>query len=111
MKFPSEKGEMIQVLTAGTKPDPYTTDDVEDWNNPTSRTVKTVAPPEPRPMAGETEQLTRNTITSGWTLYLPAGDPINYKNRVSVRGVVYPVQGTPSDWGMGVVVQAFHTEG
>jgi hypothetical protein len=83
---------------------------VEDWDAATERTVELQAPPEPRP-SQEPTQDARNAVVSGWTLYLPAGDPITRKNRVRVRGEVYPVQGKPADWGVGVVVQAFRTEG
>lgn len=104
-------GETVTVLTAGTVTDPYSTEDSEDWSTPTTRDVLTVAPPEPRPSA-EPGQDARNSVTNGWTLYLPPGDPINRLNRVRVRGEEYPVQGTPGDWfGAGVVVQAFRTEG
>lgn len=103
-------GETVTVLTAGTTTDPYSNADAEDWDNPTERDVTTVAPPEPRP-SDEPTQDARNAVTSGWTLYLPPGDPISSANRVRVRGEDYPVQGQPADWGVGVVVQAFRTEG
>lgn len=103
-------GETITVLTAGTVTDPYSDEAVEDWTTPTEREVTTIAPPEPRP-SQEPVQDARNALVNGWTLYLPAGDPITARNRVRVRGEEYPVQGTPADWGVGVVVQAFRTEG
>ena len=104
------QGEVVTVLTAGTVSDPYSGEDVESWDAPTERDVTTIAPLEPRP-SDEPVQDARNAVTNGWTLYLPAGDPITEKNRVRVRGEVYPVRGTPSDWGVGVVAQAFKTEG
>ena len=104
------QGEAIVVLSATTTTDPYSNEDVEDWETPTERTVTTIAPPEPRP-SDEPVQNARNALVSGWTLYLPAGDPISARNRVRVRGEEYPVQGQPADWPMGVVVQAFRTEG
>jgi hypothetical protein len=103
-------GETVTVLTAGSATDPYSNETAEDWGNPTERDVTTVAPLEPRP-SDEPVQDARNAMTSGWTLYLPPGDPITRSNRVRVRGEVYPVQGQPADWGVGVVVQAFKTEG
>lgn len=103
-------GEVVTVLTAGVVIDPYSEDVTEDWNNPTERDVTTIAPLEPRP-SDEPVQDARNAVTSGWTLYLPAGDPISRRDRVRVRGSVYPVQGEPADWGVGVVVQVFGTEG
>lgn len=102
--------ETVAVLTAGTSTDPYSGETVEDWTTPTEREVTTIAPLEPRP-SSEPVQDARNALVSGWTLYLPAGDPITARNRVRVRGTVYPVQGEPADWGVGVVVQAFGTEG
>lgn len=103
--------ESVDVLTAGTTTDPYGGPDVEDWDNPTERTVTTLAPAEPRP-SSEPVQDARNSVTNGWTLYLPAGDPITVYNKVRVRGEVYPVQGTPADWlGRGVVVQCYRTDG
>lgn len=104
------RGETITVRTAGTATDPYSNDPVQDWDNPTTRTVRTLAPAEPRP-SGEPVQDARNAVTNGWTLYLPPGDPITAYDRVVVRGEEYPVQGTPADWGVGVVVQAYRTEG
>lgn len=104
------RGEPVTVLMAGTRVDPYSTEQVEDWATPLQRTVTTIAPPEPRP-SDEPVQDARNAVTSGWTLYLPPGDPINSRNRVKVRGKVYPVQGEPADWGVGIVVQAFGTVG
>lgn len=108
--FSTMAGETIAVLTANVSLDPYSGEYVDDWATPTEREVTTIAPPEPRP-SSEPVQDARNAVTNGWTLYLPAGDPITRSNRVRVRGEDYPVQGTPSDWGVGVVVQAFRTEG
>lgn len=103
--------ETITVLTAGITTDPYSNESAEDWTNPDERDVTTLAPPEPRP-SDEPVQDARNAVTSGWTLYLPAGDPITRSNRVRVRGEVFPVQGQPAAWSdAGVVVQAFRTEG
>ena len=103
-------GETVTVLTADTTTDPYSGQDAEDWDNPFERDVVTIAPLEPRP-SQEPTQDARNALYSGWTLYLPPGDPIVRTDRVRVRGVVYPVQGEPGDWGVGIVVQAFGQEG
>lgn len=105
------RGETVVVLTAGVEEDPYSGEFVPSWEwAPAEREVVTIAPLEPRPSSEPTQQA-RNALVSGWTLYLPAGDPITSENRVRVRGVDYPVQGQPADWGAGVVVQAFKTEG
>jgi len=103
-------GETVTILSAGAATDPYSGEDAESWEAPTERDVTTIAPLEPRP-SDEPTQDARNAVTSGWTLYLPPGDPITRADRVRVRGEVYPVQGRPADWGIGVVVQAFRTEG
>lgn len=107
--FP-ELCETVTVLTAGTTTDPYSGEATEDWSVPGERDVPTVAPLEPRP-SDEPVQDARNSVVSGWTLYLPAADPIARTDRVRVRGTVYPVQGEPADWGIGVIVQAFGTVG
>lgn len=104
------RGETVQVLTAATKTDRYG-NTVEDWTSPASVDVTTLAPAEPRP-SQEPVQDARNSVVSGWTLYLPAGTAVTAANRVRVRGKDYPVQGEPAVWGSrGIVVQAFVTEG
>lgn len=108
--FPPMQGEAIAVLTAGTKTDPYSGEPTEDWATAAERTVTTIAPLEPRP-SSEPVQDARNAVTSGYTAYLPAGDPITAENRVRARGKVYNVLGEPADWGVGIVVQLALTEG
>lgn len=104
-------GELVQVLSPGTTADPYSGEQSPSWDAPAVREVLTLAPAEPRP-GEEPVQDARNASVNGWTLYLPAGDPITAQDRVRVRGEVYPVQGRPQDWlGAGVVVQAYRTEG
>lgn len=108
------RGETVTVLSARTVDDPYSSSPVQDWSDPAERDVETLAPPEPRPsFAGdEPTQDARNALTSGFTLYLPTGDPITRKDRVRVRGDVYPVRGAPGRWAdKGVVVQVFSEEG
>lgn len=106
------QAETIAVLTAGSVTDPYSGEPTPSWNvTPTEVNVTTLAPAEPRP-SSEPVQDARNSVTSGWTLYLPSGTAITSANRVRVRGVVYPVQGEPADWlGAGIVVQAYGTAG
>lgn len=105
-------GEFVTVLEPGTVPDLYSGEPTDSWADAdvTTRDVLTLVPPEPRP-SSEPVQDARNAVTSGWTLYLPAGDPITARSRVVVRGVVYPVQGEPASWPKGVVVQAYGTAG
>lgn len=107
------RGEVVTVLTAVMTEDPYSGAPVENWDeDPEERDVMTVAPAEPRPVSSaEPVQDARNSLTSGWTLYLPPGDTITARNRVRVRGEDYPVQGQPAQWSKGVVVQAYRTEG
>jgi hypothetical protein len=105
------QGETVYVLTAGTVTDDYSGKATPSWDvEPAARPVTTLAPPEPRP-SQEVVADARNAVVNGWTLYLPAGDPVTAQDRVRVRGTDYPVQGTPASWPMGVVVQAYRTEG
>lgn len=103
-------GETITVLTAGATADPYSGGTVESWTTPSERDVVTIAPLEPRP-SDEPVQDARNAVTSGYTAYLPPGDPITAKDRVRARGKVYNVLGEPADWGVGLVIQLSLTEG
>lgn len=106
------RGEIVTVLTAGQIHSDYSDSDVEDWDNPTERDVMTLAPAEPRPMYRTDEPVldARNTLTSGFTLFLPPNDPITPKDRVRVRGKVYPVRGNAARWRTGVIVQVFSME-
>lgn len=101
--------EFVVVLNATTSTDVYG-NTTENWTAPTQASVRTLAPPEPRP-SQEPVQDARNALVSGWTLYLPTDAPVTARSRVRVRGTDYPVQGEPADWGAGLVVQAFRTEG
>lgn len=110
-------GETVQVLTAGTKTDPYSELPIgEDWGNPTSVDVPDVLC-EPRP-SDEPVEDARNSVTSGWTLYfqtIPDTLPTS-ENQVKVRGINYWVEGEPADWRMGdwrpgLVVQAWRRVG
>jgi hypothetical protein len=69
------------------------------------------APPEVTAVVQAVAQRVVNN-PKGFTLYLPTGDPITRKDRVRVRGDVYPVRGAPARWAdKGVVVQVFSEEG
>ncbi len=116
MALPTEK---VVVMTSGTVEDSYTGDPLEAWTLPSGATwttppvdrpVWTLAPLEPRP-SDEPVQATRNAVVSGFTAYLPAGDPITPRNRVLARGDVYHVMGEPANWVVGVVVQLRRVEG
>lgn len=102
--------ETVTRLRATTTTDEYH-NALEDWSAPAELEIVTLAPAEPRP-SGEFTPDARNAVTSGWTLYLPAGSDVTALDRMRVRGEVYPVQGEPADWlGAGMVVQAYRTEG
>lgn len=103
-------GEWVQVLTPGEVVDAYG-NSTPSWEvGAGSREVFTLAPPEPRP-SSDLVLVARHATTEGWTLYLPPGDPITTGDHVVVRGEEFPVQGTPSSWPGGTVVQAYRTEG
>lgn len=109
-------GETVQVITAGTTTDPYSGEPTDDWDTATSVDVTGVAV-EPRP-SGEPLQDARNQVTSGFTLYMPAGTAITAQNRVTVRGETYDVLGEPAEWRNpftgwepGLVVQVERSEG
>ena len=107
------RGETVTVLYPASRVDPYSGEQVPTWDLPPASTtdVLTLAPPEPRP-GTEAVVDARNAATEGWTLYLPAGVQVNAWNRITVRGIDYPVQGNPSPWGdTGVVVQCYRVEG
>lgn len=113
-------GETVTVLTGvpAANPDPYSGDPVVDWTQPPATEVDIEGVLcEPRPSA-EPVQDARNSVTSGYTLYVrarPVMPVILPSNRVRVRGTDYDVLGEPSDWRMGafggLVVQTSRTAG
>lgn len=114
MNFPH--GETVTVLTAGTVSDPYSGEDVANWDTPTEVDVPGVAV-EPRP-SQEPTQDARNAVTSGFTLYMPVTADVTAASRVTVRGDTYDVLGEPAAWRSpftgwepGLVVQVGRTEG
>jgi len=110
-------GETVIVLTGTPVTDPYSGEETgTDWTTtpPTQVSVDNVLC-EPRPSA-EPVQDARNAVTSGFTLYMPAGTAIIPANRVRVRGLDYDVLGEASDWRLGswrpgLVVQTSRTAG
>lgn len=105
------ESETVVRLRATTTADPYSGEQIADWSTPSELPIETLAPAEPRP-SQEPVQEARNAVTSGWTLYLPAGSDVTAQDRMRVRGRVYPVLGQPADWsGEGLVVQCAETEG
>lgn len=103
---------MTRLRASGTKTDPYSQTEVLDWSVPPAEApIVTLAPPEPRP-SSEPVQEARNSVTSGWTLYLPYGTDVTEHDRIRIRGEVYAVKGEPADWlSAGIVVQTEHTKG
>jgi hypothetical protein len=110
-------GETVTILTAGVEEDPYSGELVSSWEWAGAETVVTGVGVEPRP-SGEPTQEARNSVVSGFTLYLPAGTEVAPDNRVTVRGDTYEVLGEPAEWvnpftgwAPGVVVQVQRVEG
>lgn len=108
-------GETVQVLSSSSTTDAYN-NTVEDWATPTETAVADVAV-EPRPST-EDNRDARNAVTSGFTLYMPAGSVVTAKNRIRVRGDDYAVDGEPAEWRNpftgwepGLVVQTKRMEG
>jgi len=108
-------GETVLVLTGAPVVDPYSGETTgTSWTTPTQVSVDNVLC-EPRP-SSEPVQDARNAVTSGFTLYMPAGTVITPANRVRVRGLDYDVLGEASDWRLGswrpgLVVQTSRTAG
>lgn len=93
-------GEAVTVLTGTPVIDPDSGEATgTSWDTPTLTAVSGVLC-EPRP-SGEPLQDARNSVTSGWTLYMPAGTVITSRHRVRVRGLDYQVEGEPADWRLG----------
>ena len=108
-------GETVVILTGTAIVDPYSGEPSGmSWTAPTQVSVDNVLC-EPRP-SSEPVQDARNAVTSGFTLYLPAGTAITPANRVRVRGLDYDVLGEASDWRLGswrpgLVVQTSRVSG
>ena len=93
-------GETVVVLTGATVAGPYSDATTRiDWTTPAETPVAGVLC-EPRP-SSEPVQDARNAVTSGFTLYLPAGTVVDSTQRVRVRGVDYEVLGDAQDWRLG----------
>jgi len=108
-------GETVLVLTGTPVTDPYSGETTgTSWAAPAQVSVDNVVC-EPRP-SSEPVADARNAVTSGFTLYMPAGTAIIPANRVRVRGLDYDVLGEASDWRLGswrpgLVVQTSRTAG
>lgn len=108
-------GETVIVQRADIVTDRYSGEQTEtSWDAVTEHTIAHVLC-EPRPTS-EPLQDHRNSVVSGWTLYLPAGSDITPQDRVVVRGLTHEVLGELADWRFGrwrpgVVVQCQRVEG
>ena len=106
-------GETVIVLTGTPIVDPYSGATTgTSWATPTQVSVPNVLC-EPRP-SGEPVQDARNSVTSGYTLYIrkrPVMPIIAPTNRIRVRGIDHDVLGEVADWhlgqfgGLGIQVQ------
>ncbi|WP_163168104.1 hypothetical protein [Arthrobacter sp. Alg241-R88] len=110
-------GETVTILTAGTETDPYSNKPAASWEVLPSELEVEGCGVEPRPSAEPTQEA-RNSVTSGFTLYLPTGTEITPQNRVVVRGGTYEVLGEAAEWvnpftgwAPGVVVQVQRVDG
>ena len=106
-------GETVVIVTPAKDADAYSGDPATDESEVAVDGVAV----EPRP-SSEPQQDARNAVTSGFTLYLPAGTVIGPENAVRVRGGTFSVLGEPAvwrspftGWEPGVIVQCERTEG
>lgn len=103
--------EPVTILTPTLVTDPYSGENTRvSWATPTETPVLALAPAEPRPVA-EDNRNDRNSVTAGWTLYLPPGTLVDSGDRVRVRGAVYDILGEPAVWPLGTVVQTQNVKG
>jgi head-tail adaptor len=80
----------VDILTAGTRTDVYG-DSQPDWTTPTTVTVKGWLA-----WSSSIEVLDgRDATSSTLTLTVPAGTPITARDRVSIDGRIYEINGEP----------------
>lgn len=90
-------GETVTRVRAASVVDPYSQESTgADWSNTSTLDIDGVAV-EPRP-SSEPTQDARNSVVSGFTLYMEPGSDVLAGDRVTVRGVLYDVDGAPADW-------------
>jgi hypothetical protein len=58
-----------------------------------------VTPRAETPQVGGPEQQARDTVITGWTVYVSAGRPLMTTDRAVIRGIVCDITGEPGDWG------------
>lgn len=95
-------GEEVIRLTPQLVTDPYsaaaTAPAWDDAGHPPAELPIGGVGVEPRPST-EDEGEARNSVTTGFTLYLPAGSPlVTSGHRVRVRGEEFSVIGDPAEW-------------
>lgn len=112
-------GEPVTVKSPGTKTDPYSGAETEDWSPAAVSTrVVPLCAIYPR-MSEEPLEVGRTAVISGYTIILPPGDPITRRDRVSFRNVTdREVDGDPFDylhpmtgWRPGVVANTKGVDG
>jgi hypothetical protein len=89
-------GETITVKRAGTRVDPYSGENVEDWATATTFEIEGCAiyPTD----SVETASVDKTSVVSGYTVLAPPGSDVRRKDRVSYRGADREVVGDPFDW-------------
>lgn len=89
--------ETVTVLRGTPVADPYGgTDTGLSWDDPARTDVEATAL-EPRP-SSEPTQDARNSVTTGYTVYLTGQPDVTAQDRVEIRGETYQVDGAPADW-------------
>lgn len=87
-------GETITVLRPGSTTDRYD-NVVADWTAPTRTDITGCAV---APRSTSEENIGRQAVIIGLTVYTPAGADIRPSDRVEVRGDVHEVDGEIGDW-------------
>lgn len=87
------RGEMIRLFQRSVTGKDSRGNDVVEFDDGTDIPNCPVWP------RGSTEQLQhRDTVTTNLTTVVPASTPVSALDRFEVRGDLYEVDGTPSDW-------------
>lgn len=101
--------QQISVLRAGVKYSPYSTEGVEDWDNPQEIPVDFLVSVQPR---GSTEgEVERNTVISGWWLCTPPGHDLDLRSSDRVKlstGSTLSVEGDPLKWPHPLIPGTVH---
>lgn len=98
MSLPAFAAQTVTVLRAGAITDHGAT--VADWNAAASHTVPGCSV---QPASGGEDQVNRDAVTTGATLYAPADADIVDTDRIQYSGVTYDVAGPVRRWQTGVL--------